>query len=744
MEIILAEAMSNNSSPSNLRFKDLKQINYLVRFERTLRVFWELPKSKFQNPYSILPLLIGIFGFLIVVGPRVLDPTNIAWLSKGDRAQHFLGWHFFRKADWSFPLGLSPDYGLELGNAIVFSDSNPLLAFLFKPFSQLLPETFQYFGVWLLACFVLQAWFGSKLVGLVSNGLVNRTLGAGLFVFAPPMIFRLGHLSLVGHFLIIAGLYLSLNQGLSRRKLAWGSLLVVTALVHPYLLAMVALLWLGDLAGKVIRRNLSVRATILELVSLLLVTGIACWQAGYFSVGGGITTDGYGFYRLNLLSAIDPSFGWSYVLVDIPNAAGDYEGFNFMGLGSILLLCLALPVMILGRSGVLKVVSKFPVLFLVMLGLTIFAISNKVALGPYSVDYSLPEPALDLANVFRSSGRMFWPVFYAIILASIFVVVRGYEKKTATLILGLVLVIQIVDTSAAYNGIRNVLMREPKSTWTTQLISPFWEQAASKYTKVRWIQPQNKPPQWQTLAAYAGTYGLATDSVYLARVGTSALEIAQNKAMEAIQTGRYDSDSLYLLDDQFFRQAASTVNTDSELLARIDGFNVLAPGWKKCITCPRINEELQVRVLHLPPVPFGERMLVNQYGAGLVYLSSGWSSPEPWGSWPEGKEATIVLPFAAERPTSILFEVQPLLSPTHPKQDVLLFVNGALNAKVTLTMGSERDFEVQIPESVFEWIGANGFMELEFRLPDAASPKDIGINDDIRKLAIGLIALTVR
>ena len=339
---------------------------------------------------------------------------------------------------------------------------------------------------------------------------------------------------------------------------------------------------------------------------------------------------------------------------------------------------------------------------------------------------------------------MFWPVFYAIILASIFVVVRGYEKKTATLILGLVLVIQIVDTSAAYNGIRNVLMREPQSTWTTQLISPFWEQAASKYTKVRWIQPQNKPPQWQTLAAYAGTYGLATDSVYLARVGTSALEIAQNKAMEAIQTGRYDSDSLYLLDDHFFRQAASTVNTDSELLARIDGFNVLAPGWKKCITCPRVNEELEVRVLHLPPVPFGERMLVNQYGAGLAYLSSGWSSPEPWGSWPEGKEATIVLPFAAERPTSILFEVQPLLSPTHPKQDVLLFVNGALNAKVTLTMGSERDFEVQIPESVFEWIGANGFMELEFRLPDAASPKDIGINDDTRKLAIGLIALTVR
>jgi len=40
--------------------------------------------------------------------------------------------------------------------------------------------------------------------------------------------------------------------------------------------------------------------------------------------------------------------------------------------------------------------------------------------------------------------------------------------------------------------------------------------------------------------------------------------------------------------------------------------------------------------------------------------------------------------------------------------------------------------------------GLNRPEQLEFRLPDAARPKDIGLGDDSRKLALGLVALTVR
>ena len=88
---------------------------------------------------ALLPLLLGVLAFFLVIGPRALDPQNIAWLKEGDPATHYLGWLYFRHAPWAFPLGLNPSYGLELGSAVIFSDSNPLLALLVMASSKLAP-----------------------------------------------------------------------------------------------------------------------------------------------------------------------------------------------------------------------------------------------------------------------------------------------------------------------------------------------------------------------------------------------------------------------------------------------------------------------------------------------------------------------------------------------------------------------------------------------------------------------------
>ena len=90
----------------------------------------------------LIPVITGVAVFLLVIGPKVLDVSNIAWLQHGeiarnnyggDNAQHYLGWVFFRNSDWTFPIiGSNPAYGLELSNSIVYSDSIPLLAIFFK------------------------------------------------------------------------------------------------------------------------------------------------------------------------------------------------------------------------------------------------------------------------------------------------------------------------------------------------------------------------------------------------------------------------------------------------------------------------------------------------------------------------------------------------------------------------------------------------------------------------------------
>ena len=103
-------------------------------------------------------LLLGFVVFYIVTGFEIISPINISWLEfkKGDQATYYYGWLSYRNSPWTFPVGLNPNYGLELSSSIVFSDSIPLLAIFFKSISYILPKNFQYFGAWILFCFVFQ------------------------------------------------------------------------------------------------------------------------------------------------------------------------------------------------------------------------------------------------------------------------------------------------------------------------------------------------------------------------------------------------------------------------------------------------------------------------------------------------------------------------------------------------------------------------------------------------------------
>lgn len=692
-----------------------------------------------QKALALLPLLMGVFAFFMVIGPRALDPQNIAWLESGDPATHYLGWVFFRHSPWSFPLGLNPSYGLELGSAIIFSDSNPLLAFIFKPFSAWLPETFQYFGIWLLACFVLQAWFGWKLIGLVTPNVALKLLGAGLFLFSPPMFLRMGgHLSLAGHFLILAALYLALHPGLRKRRLAWGVLLAATALVHAYLLAMVALIWIADVAGRTLKGQLTRRTAVIEVVLLFLLVSVCCWQAGYFSIGDGMASGGFGLYRMNLLAPIDAS-GWSLVLPDLPEASGDYEGFNYLGAGTLLLVICAAVVLLRGKTGFGSAARSLPILLLALIGLLLFALSNEIGIGLLNVHYPLPGKIVKLANIFRASGRMFWPVFYVIVFVAIYLVVRGTRPRIAVSLLAVALCIQVVDTQNGWTGLRQARMMAPASEWSTPLRDPFWASAALHYANVRSLPSQNQSDTWQLLANYAAKYGLNTDSAYLGRMSSKALDQAQKKTQRMLETGQYDADSLYFLDENSIPAAVKTINGDTDLLARIDGRVVLAPGWKRCTQCLAVADESHSMQL-VPMIKTGQQQLFNYK---THHLSQGWGTPETWGTWSEGGEADILLRVPPQA-HSIVIEALAFVQPTHLGQTVIFSINGvqALSTRLTALQGNR--IEIPLTAAIHEAVVNDKLMRIHVQLPDAISPKQLGLGKDPRVLGLGMKSLTVQ
>lgn len=705
----------------------------------TLDVFRNKEKY-FLTAFSILA---GFLAYYLIIGPFALHPNNIAWLSNGDPSTHYLGWLFFRNSEWSFPLGLNPNYGLEISNAIIYSDSNPLFAFIFKIFSKQLSETFQYTGLWLLICFILQIYFAFKLIGIFTQDKLILMLASCFFIFAPPMLGRLhAHFSLVGHFLILTSLYLSLLPWQIKRTSSWIVLLVVTVLIHPYIFVMVSLIWGSDILGRTQNRCISFKNAFIEFTSVILTTLLACWQSGYFSVSDGVSLYGYGFYRMNLLSIFDSS-GWSYFLNDIPEGEGDYEGFNFLGTGIIFIGIFSLAGLFVSDIKIFEKLKKRPTLLIVITLLTIFAVSNRIGIGEMNFDIELGNSVKTFVNIFRASGRMFWPVFYLMYFLIIYIIIRTYNKKIAITILGIGLLIQIADTSKGWLDLRSKFMIKPNQIWETTMVSPFWEEASTKYNKLRWFMPENNRKNWQPLAIYAGTNHLATNSVYLGRIGSKELANAQKSAQDKLINGQFDPDSLYVVDSKLIPKVALNINKKRDLIAFVDGYYVIAPGWKQCTECSKVVGELDSTKHNLPLVEVNKRILFNQDNTGPSYLGLGWSQTEPWGTWSDGESANINLPLKNLDIDSLTFESNILLNAVHTKQIINVKINGIMIKPIILNKDTGGYFKIVIPSKAKEQINAKSLINIVFNFPNAVSPSEIGMNHDLRKLGIGLVALTI-
>src|SRR5262245_21242767 len=133
------------------------------------------------------------------------------------------------------PFGANWQYGMDISSSIVYPDGVPLMALLLKPFQALLPEHFQYFGICILICYLLQALFAWKLLGKITELAWHKVFGTLLFILAPPFLLRLQvHFALGAQWLLLASLYLYFSQRFPWKS--WIVLLVLASLINPYLM----------------------------------------------------------------------------------------------------------------------------------------------------------------------------------------------------------------------------------------------------------------------------------------------------------------------------------------------------------------------------------------------------------------------------------------------------------------------------------------------------------------------------
>ena len=485
-------------------------------------------KFGYKHSYMLLmSAIIAIGCFLVIYGWYPLDVTNDTWLIRGydftDIIPHYAGWCQFRISSWKFPLGLADTMAIREGTFITYTDSIPYLALFFKLLNPILPETFQYFGWFTLVCFILQAIAAGLLLERKTKNYVLIAIGELFFLTNPVLIERtFKHTALGAQWLILFSLYFYLEYRNKEKesKLPWQMVLFTTLTVgiHPYFLPMVMIFVLLIVIEAVMKRHKwwkTVGFTVLSVLCPILV--------GYSigAIGNGVENirSGYGYFSMNLNSLFNPQssgeFQWSYILPVRGQILGNYDGFNYLGMGVLLLIPITVLVVIFRtvmekefRKQWLGFMKKNALFIVCLLFLTCFAITNTITWDDQVLaTFPLPEKLLELCNIFRASGRMFYPVYYTIILAELYCIITIPKKWMSYVILTVVLFVQLFDMRAVFVD-KHVEMREKYYDEGTLLQDEVLNAIEGKEIVV--IMENADPDFKKVVAAWAGKKGMAT------------------------------------------------------------------------------------------------------------------------------------------------------------------------------------------------------------------------------------------
>ena len=133
----------------------------------------------------------------------------------------------------------------------------------------------------------------------------------------------------------------------------------------------------------------------------------------------------------------------------------------------------------------------------------------------------------------------------------------------------------------------------------------------------------------------------------------------------------------------------------------------------------------------------------SNYLFGVGQFSSfgwGWSYPETWGAWSEGRRSIALIPMPLSGGANNLLLTLRAYNPKGISQVVGIRINGEYIGKYVLNKTDAN--VISIPLGVF---GSVDFLSIDFDTPGAVSPSDFEENNsDTRKISIGLISAEFR
>lgn len=453
-----------------------------------MKIVIDTKKRKNVTIYILVAVLAAVV-FCCIYGVNILNPGYTDWLvTGGDLSQHYLGWVAYRYSSWHFPIGLTDRLAYPACTSVIFTDSIPLFAVVFKILSPVLPENFQYFGFWGITCFALQGIFSARIIKRVTENRIAIVLGSLLAVIMPTVFFRLyGHEALAGQWLIVFVLDLLFAYEIyeENHKKLYLTVAITAALavsIHMYFLVMCGIIVLAYCVEDIIQKK-NVKQTILILLEYCFAAiAIIFLLGGFVATGSSYELGGLGAFSMNLNSLFNP-FNQSAILKELPlytDAQG--EGFGYLGAGVIVLGIAVLVSLIFEIDRVKSLVksNKRIIGGLLCTGvlITIIACQTEVTFGARLLyKFSLPAILEKLWGIFRASGRMVMVLDYVIVFSCMIYILKSYKKQyaTAVFLFGMALGLQMYDIHPVFSYLHSTYSNQktyesplyPSEIWDT-------------------------------------------------------------------------------------------------------------------------------------------------------------------------------------------------------------------------------------------------------------------------------------
>ncbi len=422
------------------------------------------PKRIQAKLLFLICALIGAVCFIGIYGVGILDFTNTGWLFNNDHdlRQHYIGWCRYRSDPWHFPIGLIDSLSYPNSMSVIYTDSIPLFAVIFKIVSPLLPQSFQYFGLFGILSFMLMGGFAALLLRRFIASDLQCIIGSVFYVLSAPVIQRMYfHTALAAQWIIIAAMVLWVYNDIissdRKRILYWGILGFLCVGIHSYFLPMVGMV-LAVLVITQFAKKKGYIAPIGELVAFCAAGLINLYILGAFYGGMDASGPGLGTFGSNLNTFINP---WEIgqLLPELPlQNYFQYEGMAYLGAGIILLF------IIVAAGLVFRRVRKIPEeafhsdpiygrMTILLVALSVFfAVMPTISWGDaFSATIPYPGFVAMLLGIFRSNGRLIWPAMYVLMTVAISTAAYTFRHyKVATIVIFAALVLQICDMSNAF------------------------------------------------------------------------------------------------------------------------------------------------------------------------------------------------------------------------------------------------------------------------------------------------------